>query len=142
MADFNALLGNGNGCVCVFNTFQTDAELYTAPYKAELIASAETPEAGRVEETANSQGVFNNTANRRKYIERQIRELITKIAGTYAFKKRFFFNQTLTAQEVLGLLMGDNGMTEFLTHVDTVEMTSVADTEKFIDAMIGGTDAP
>lgn len=142
MADFNALLGNGNGCVCVFNTFQTGGELYTAPYKAELIASAEAPEAGRVEETANSQGVFNNTTNRRKYIERQIRELITKIVGVYAFKKRFFFNQTLTAQEVLGLLMGDNGMTEFLTHVDTVEMTAVTDTEKFIDAMIGGTDAP
>lgn len=142
MADFDALLGNDNGCVCVFNSYQTSGELYTAPYKAELIASAEAPEAGRLLETAHNQGVFENSENRRKYIEHQIRELITKIKGVYAFKKRFFFNQTLTAQEVLGLLMAENGMTEFLMHGDTVEMTAETDTDKFIDAMLGGTDAP
>ena len=141
MADFNALLGNGNGCVCVFNTFQTGGELYTAPYLAELNASAEAPEAGRLLETANSQGVFVNDSNRRKYIERQMRELITKIAGVYTFKKRFFFNQSLTAQEVLGLLIA-GVITGFLTHVDTVEMTALTDTNKFIDAIIGGTEAP
>lgn len=141
MADFNALLGNGNGTVCVFNTFQTGGELYTTPYLEQLNESAEAAEAGRVLETANSQGVFANSSNRRKYIERQIRELITKISGTYSFKKRFFFNQTLTAQEVLGLLIAGD-MTGFLTHVDTIEMTAVTDTEKFIDAIIGGTDAP
>lgn len=141
MADFNALLGNGNGVVCVFGDFQTGGELYTSFYKEQLSAVAEAPLAGQKVEVAKNQGIFENTDKNRKRIELLIKQLVTKIEGVYTFGKAFYFNQTLSATQVLDMVIAGN-MTEFLFHEDTVQMTNANDEKKLIDSLIPGTEAP
>ena len=138
MTDFNALLGNGSGIVFVFSDLQTSGELYTSAYRTELNDSADSPQAGRKEATAHSQGIYENSAAMRKQIERKIKDNVTKIGGVYNFCTNFYFNQTLSRGQALDYLTDDN-LNGLLTHIDTEVFTNENGGDALIDALIGGT---
>jgi hypothetical protein len=139
MADFNLILGNGNGCVLELNQAQIDNTIYTGEYVANLAADAGSSEVGRRAETAHSQGVYANTAESRVRIENSIKRHITKIAGVFTYGKRFYTNETLTQSQALTYLT-DGDIAGLLAHPDTLEMNEVNGAKPFFDAMIGGTD--
>ena len=141
MADFNVILGNGNGTVMEFNQLQVDNTVYNAEYVDNLKIDAESSEPGRRESVAHSQGVFANTSNVRKRIENSIKTNITKIEGVYGYGKRYYVNETLTRSEVLTYLT-DGDMAGLLSHIDTLELNEGNGALPFFDALIGGTVAP
>ncbi len=139
--DFNLLLGNGDGVVMVFIELQSNGNYYTELTLPALRQYSESSLDGLKEGTAHSQGIFENSTNMRKYIESEIRENVTKIAGVYNFKKRFFFNQVLGRDAALNLLLSTSGgISSLINHASTTEMLSTNGGENLIDALLGGTE--
>lgn len=136
--DVNSLLGNTIGCVLVFNDAQVSGPLYTTEYIDRLEESAASGEPGRKEATAHSQGIYENSKEMRKKVERIIMENVTKIGGVYDFNgKKLYLNQTLGRDQALDFITAGN-LNGLLTHPDTEVWDNTTDTSNLIDALIGG----
>ena len=140
--DFNLLLGNDDGIVLVFNELQTNGAYYNEQLNAQLSAAANSSLAGYKESTAHSQGIYENSAEMRRKIERMIMSSITKIDGVYNFNgKRFFINQVLGRDEALDILKSSAGINGLLTHTNTSEILGTNTGQALIDGLLGGTEA-
>ena len=138
MSDFNAILGNTNGAWWNWSQVQVDGIIYTADYLSDLELNATLGEPSRKEVTAQSQGIFENSVNARPRFECIMQKAITKIGGVYDFKKRFYFNETLTRAQVLDYVIAKD-IVGLLALASTEEMTIANGGGPFIDAILGGT---
>jgi len=125
MADFSGTIGNGLGCLACLSVIQTDDTLYNATYKTLTAEQLALGLPGIDESVQASQGLFENSAIRKKSYLKMMQDFIQRTApGVYTLNKRFFTNITLTPAVTLGMFLAGD-MAGFLAHPDTVELNTL-----------------
>ena len=125
MADFSGTIGNDLGCFACLSVIQTNNTLYNATYKTLTAEQLALGLPGIDESIQASQGLFENSAIRKKSYLKMMQDFIQRTApGVYTLNKRFFTNITLTPAVTLGMFLAGD-MAGFLAHPDTVELNTL-----------------
>lgn len=127
MEDWFSIIGSGTGIFMIFNTRQTNGDMYNELYK-ELLATYEQLTLPNIRKSlSRNQGIYENSASEKCLIMDRIKKLVsrTSVGGTtFDFKVRLFYNSTLQQGEALDLLIADGSLTNLINHVNTTEMTN------------------
>lgn len=137
MPDFNSILGDGNGVVCVFTDIQESGTLFTNDYVTSLSEHKALELTDRIEVVAGQQGIFKNTPNRREYILRKIKENVQKVGVNYEFKVSIYVNNdpALVIGDVLDSIIADKTLNTFKALPNTADMDS-DDGKTFLDTLL------